>query len=181
MLPLTPVEPFLPNQYRLKLACAAWERHGYAQLRRAVFCGEQGLFMDDDQDELDAVALPIVALTCVLGMPDQVVGGVRIHSPAPGVWHGSRLAVHAEYRQVSGIGSELIRHAVSIAHARGCQRFLAQVQARNLPLFRRLHWRSLTELTLHGQPHHLMEADLAHYPPRWQDEYGWVGALRSAA
>jgi hypothetical protein len=32
-------------------------------------------------------------------------------------------------------------------------------------LFKRLHWTSLSTLDIHGRPHHLMQADLAHYPP----------------
>jgi hypothetical protein len=39
------------------------------------------------------------------------------------------------------------------------------VQWQNVPLFRRLHWRSLGELTIHERSHHLMSADLTHYPP----------------
>jgi putative N-acetyltransferase (TIGR04045 family) len=54
---------------------------------------------------------------------------------------------------------------VSSAHAIGCRRFLAHVQSQNVPLFRRLHWNVLAEETLLGRPHHLMQADLNHYPP----------------
>jgi hypothetical protein len=31
--------------------------------------------------------------------------------------------------------------------------------------FQRLHWDSLEEMVLCDRTHHLMEADLAHYPP----------------
>ena len=84
---------------------------------------------------------------------------------SPGIWWGSRLAVAGEYRRVGALGTALIRLAVGSAHARGCSRFLANVQAQNGPLFTRLNWRTLGELTLHGHPHLNMEADLAHYPP----------------
>jgi len=39
------------------------------------------------------------------------------------------------------------------------------VQRANVPFFRRLRWRTLEELALLGQPHHLMEADLSWYAP----------------
>ena len=42
---------------------------------------------------------------------------------------------------------------------------LATVQAANQALFESLHWRTLRSLDLHGRPHVLMRADLAHYPP----------------
>jgi hypothetical protein len=44
-------------------------------------------------------------------------------------------------------------------------------------LFQQLHWRTLEEIELHGRPHHLMEADLAFYPPFRAPETGFL-ALR---
>jgi putative N-acetyltransferase (TIGR04045 family) len=173
--------PALPGEYRVKLATERWEQRGAARVRRAVFCAEQGLFERDDHDATDRVATVIVALSCVSGVPEQVVGTVRIHEPEPGHWQGSRLAVHADYRRVALLGTELIRLAVSTAHARGAHRFTAQVQAQNVPLFRRLHWTTLEEITLLGRPHHRMEASLAHYPPCSDGERGFVTTLRQAA
>ena len=72
------------------------------------------------------------------------------------------------------IGADLIRLAVSSAHARGCERFLANVQSQNALLFQRLHWRSLEEFDWFGRPHHRMEADLAHYPPFRTPEVGFL-------
>jgi putative N-acetyltransferase (TIGR04045 family) len=162
--------PFLPSEFRIHLAAEPWERAGHARLRREVFCGEQGIFRDDDRDALDGVALPLVAVAMVMNMPDQVVGTVRIHEAEAGLWYGSRLAVHRDFRRLAFLGSGLIGLAVGTARARGCIRFLAHVQAANVPLFERLHWRSLEPLTLHGRPHHLMQADLAQYPPCWTGE-----------
>jgi putative N-acetyltransferase (TIGR04045 family) len=181
MIILTPPFPFLPTEYRVKLVHEDWERNACARLRRSVFCEEQKIFAGDDSDDIDAVALPIAALSCMLGMADQVVGTVRIHELEPGLWQGSRLAVHSDFRRVASLGSELIRHAVSTAHARGCKRFLAHVQEQNVALFNRLNWRTLEAVTLHGRPHRLMQADLAHYPPRLQEEVGFVTVLRNAA
>jgi len=157
--------PFVPCEFRVKWATTAWEREQAMALRRAVFCIEQGLFVGDDRDALDDEAQPIVALSCVGGAYDTVVGTVRIHEAEAGLWWGSRLAVHAAFRHHGRIGATLIRLAVTSAHARGCRRFLAHVQSQNAPMFERLHWRALAPETLHGRPHHLMQADLAHYAP----------------
>jgi putative N-acetyltransferase (TIGR04045 family) len=171
----------LPGEYIVKLVTERWEQREAARLRRVVFCAEQGLFDRDDRDDIDRQATTIVAVSCVSGMPEQVVGTVRIHQTEPGHWQGSRLAVHPDYRRVALLGTELIQLAVGTAHARGAQRFTAQVQAQNVPLFRRLHWTSLEEIVLRGKPHHRMEADLAHYPPCSTGERGFVTTLRQAA
>jgi putative N-acetyltransferase (TIGR04045 family) len=157
--------PFVPCEFRIQWAGSAWERGQAAQLRRAVFCAEQGIFPGDDRDAIDAHAITIVAISQVGGAPDAVVGTVRIHAAESGVWWGSRLAVHAAFRRHGRIGASLIRLAVESAHARGCRRFLAHVQSQNVPLFERLHWRSLGSEILHGRAHCTMEADLDHYPP----------------
>jgi putative N-acetyltransferase (TIGR04045 family) len=180
---------FVPASYRIKLATEAWEKQASVALRRSVFCGEQGLFNDDDSDAIDAHALTLVAVSCIAGMSEQVVGTVRIHNSLTSdpdanenrLWYGSRLAVHRDYRSMAWLGSELIHLAVSMAHARGCTRFLAQVQLRNVKLFRHLHWQSIEETQVCGRPHHLMQADLAHYPPCHDAELGFVTTLRRAA
>lgn len=164
MLILDPPFPFVSGAYRIKLAEAPWERRECARLRREVFCVEQGLFERDDADAIDGHAWPIAALRCVAAMPDGVVGTVRVHEIEPGLWQGSRLAVASECRKVAGLGTELIRYAVSFARSRGARRFIAQVQSQNVPLFLRLHWRALGEVELMGRPHRYMEADLTHYP-----------------
>jgi putative N-acetyltransferase (TIGR04045 family) len=156
---------FMPCEFRVKWAATQWEREQALALRRAVFCAEQGIFRGDDRDAIDAHAQLIVALSCVGGAPDAVVGTVRVHEESPGRWWGSRLAVHAAFRHHGRIGATLIRLAVSSAHARGCREFLAHVQSQNAAMFERLHWHSLQRETLHGRPHDLMRADLAHYAP----------------
>ena len=145
-----------------RLARGDGEDAGYFALRRAIFCDEQRLFAEDDRDSLDADAFPIV---CLLGDEPRVVGVVRIWEEAPGDWWGGRLGVDVSHRTVGAIGRRLIRTAVGTARAWGAWRFRATVQQANVPFFRRLRWRSLEELTLFEQPHHLMEADLAAYPP----------------
>ena len=176
-----PVAPYRASLFRVKRATAPWERDACARLRRAVFCAEQGIFDGSDADALDAHAIPICALSTLGGDPDAVVGTVRIHAAPdrPGEWWGSRLAVERGHRRVGALGAGLIRVAVSTAHARGCTRFLAHVQAGNAALFSGLHWDDLGAVDLHGRPHRLMRADLAHYPPMPDPEHGLVTLLRS--
>jgi len=185
MLPFAPADrtafAFISGEYCIKHVTAEWERQGCLQLRRAVFCDEQAIFESDDRDALDRAALPIAAIACVAGMPEQVVGTVRIHEAEPGLWWGSRLAVHRDYRGAAWLGTQLIQHAVSTAQARGCTRFLAQVQVQNLRLFERLHWQSLQAIRVQGRPHVLMQAELAQYPPRSEDALRLVVRTRAAA
>src|SRR5271167_17464 len=176
-----PFPVFLPSEYRVKFATDAWERREAAALRRQVFCDEQGIFSGDDRDAIDDVAIPIVAISSFAVVSQEVVGTVRIHEVQPGIWWGSRLAVAADYRKISALGTSLIRLAVSSAHARGCRRFYAHVQAQNALLFRRLHWRTIEETELRGRPHHFMQADLAHYPPIADPEIGFLSLPKRAA
>ena len=176
-------QAFSPCEFRIKWADSGWEIHHARRLRRAVFCDEQGVFAGNDLDAIDGQAQPLVAMSCVGGLADAVVGTVRIHAAqagrhdqeaASGVWWGSRLAVDAAYRHVGRIGATLIRLAVCSAHARGAQVFLAHVQAQNQALFEKMHWRTLRPETLHGRPHLLMQADLAMYPPCHDPLTGFV-------
>jgi putative N-acetyltransferase (TIGR04045 family) len=169
---------FTPCEFRVKWADGGWEINESRRLRRAVFCGEQGVFASDDVDAIDAHAQPLVALSCIGGMSDQVVGTVRIHLDADkggdGVWWGSRLAVSAGFRSYGRIGATLIRLAVGSARARGCNVFLAHVQSQNRALFEKLCWTSLRDELLHGRPHVLMQADLSSYAPCHDPLTGFV-------
>ena len=148
-----------------EVAREAWQLAAYARLRRRVFVEEQGLFSGDDRDAFDARALPIVAQSVVHGMPHDVVGVVRIYEASPEQWYGGRLAVAPEYRRHGVVGESLIRVAVCTANARGCRRFLATVQAPVVRYFERRHFRYLEPISVCGQPHALMEAELAWFPP----------------
>lgn len=174
--------PYRPSHFRVKFATSVWERRACAALRRQVFCTEQGIFADDDRDAIDERAIPICAFSMLGGDADALVGTVRIHEVLehPGEWWGSRLAVSKPFRGTAALGAGLIQVAVSSAHARGCTRFLAHVQERNVSLFQALHWASLAEIDLHGRPHHLMQADLVAYPPMHDPEHGLV-TFRKAA
>lgn len=176
-----PIPEFRSAEYQVKFATSTWEREQAYALRRAVFCREQGLFQDDDHDEIDDHAIPIVALAMIGVVADEIVGTVRIHETEPGVWWGSRLAVHSDYRKIGALGATLIRLAVSSAHAMGCHTFLANVQSQNELLFRRLHWRIIDDFEIYGKPHLRMQADLDHYPPCFSPELGFVALPRKAA
>lgn len=177
-----PPPAFAPCEFRVKWADGGWEIAQARRLRRAVFCDEQGVFAGDDLDAVDAAgAQPLVALSCLGGMADRVVGTVRIHAAEGAVWWGSRLAVDAAHRHVGRIGATLIRLAVGSARARGALTFLAHVQAQNLALFEKLHWTALRPETLHGRPHWLMQAELAHYPPCHDPLTGFVTRSTAAS
>lgn len=163
----------LPRHYRIERADELGATAAMA-LRRAVFCEEQGLFVGDDRDAADDHAILLVARPALPGNEGEawgpVVGTVRIHQLESRIWQGSRLAVAAEFRRIGMIGGALIQLAVRTANTLGCDRFIAQVQAPNVPLFRRLNWQTVREIALHGQAHHLMQADLPHYPAFAADE-----------
>ncbi len=176
-----PFSAFNASEYMVKFSTSAWERREAHALRRSVFCDEQGIFENDDCDAIDEYAIPIVALSMLGVAADKLVGTVRIHEEEPGLWWGSRLAVHADYRSIGALGTTLIKLAVSSAHAFGCHTFLANVQKQNELLFRRLHWDVLDECEIHGKPHLRMQADLAWYAPCRTPEIGFVALPRRAA
>lgn len=168
---------YRPWEFRIQWASGPWMQQQALALRRQVFCKEQGLFEDNDLDEIDKSnpsVRSLVAMSCLGGHPDEVLGTVRIHEAAPGLWWGSRLAVRRDWRKQVQLGTGLIRLAVSSAHAQGCKEFLAHVQAQNVPLFQRLHWQVLDEMVLHGGAHALMRVDLDHYPPCHTPHAGFV-------
>jgi putative N-acetyltransferase (TIGR04045 family) len=159
-----PLGPQLASEVVARVASEAWELTSYYRVRRDIFAEEQALFEDSDTDEHDAHATPIVATSQIAGMPDEVVGVVRIYETEPGVWFGGRLGVCQAYRRRGAVGAALIFTACSTAHAWGCRRFYATVQAQNVRYFERHHFRPLETIVLRDRPHALMQADLAAFP-----------------
>jgi len=159
------VRPFLSPHVTAEVAIDAWQIAAYFELRACIFAEEQGLFQANDRDEFDAHATPIVALSRVAGMADEVIGVVRIYEKEPGIWFGGRLGVCERYRRRGAVGKALIECAVSTAHAWGCRRFFATVQERNVRYFEHYAFRPLEAIEVCGSPHSLMEADLGAYPP----------------
>ncbi|QWW68835.1 MSMEG_0567/Sll0786 family nitrogen starvation N-acetyltransferase [Rhizobium sp. WYJ-E13] len=178
---LEPFSAYRASEFQVKFSTSDWERQEAHALRRAVFCEEQKIFESDDRDAIDDHAIPIVALSMMGVAADRLVGTVRIHQEEPGLWWGSRLAVHADFRKIGALGATLIRLAVSSANAMGCHTFLANVQVQNGLLFRRLHWDVIEEFEVYGKPHLRMKADLAWYPPCPTPETGLVALARKAA
>lgn len=172
---------FITPEFLIRQATLAWEIGGAASLRHRTFVTEQGIFAEHDRDDIDHHALPLVAVSTLASEADEVVGTVRIHEAAPGIWWGSRLAVAPGYRRVGRLGAELIRLAVGTAHARGATAFFAHVQMQNVPLFEKLDWLSLEAQTLHGHPHMKMQADLSAYPPVADPARGWMALTRRRA
>jgi putative N-acetyltransferase (TIGR04045 family) len=164
-LALLRAAPVQAGGFYVGLATAPAHLAGAHALRHQVFCLEQRLFVND-QDDIDALSTTIVAVAD----GGVVIGAVRIHEAEPCLWFGSRLAVAPAWRRRAGLGAALIRAAVTTAHAHGCRRFLAHVQLQNVAMFEALHWQVLETCILHGMHHALMQADLAHYPPAtWPD------------
>ena len=153
------------TRYSFELARSPADIDAYFDLRRAIFCDEQQLFSENDQDDSDARAYPIIAIDPDAAPADRVVGVARIYETRPRFWYGGRLGVHPHYRRAGPIGKGLIHKAVTTANTWGCDRFLATVQLQNVRFFKRLHWDSLKEITVCDRLHHLMEADLNFYPP----------------
>jgi putative N-acetyltransferase (TIGR04045 family) len=160
-------KPFCSAVVTAQVACEPWQVAAYYSLRRAVFAEEQGLFDVSDLDEHDVYATPLVAVGHMAGVPDEVIGTVRIYpARSGGVWWGGRLCVIPRYRSRRIVGTALICAAVSTAHAWGCETFLATIQAQNVRYFERHRFRTIRPVEVCGAAHHLMEADLSAYPPR---------------
>lgn len=162
--------------FRIQWASIPWMQRQALALRRQVFCEEQRLFDRDDHDAVDDADSTrlLVACSTLAGLPDEVVGTVRLHEAGHGQWWGSRLAVAPQWRRHAQLGTGLIRLAVCSAHALGCRAFFAHVQWQNVALFERLHWQCLDEVVLMGTRHALMCVDLSHYPPCHDPEAGFV-------
>jgi putative N-acetyltransferase (TIGR04045 family) len=160
-----PVRPQLASEVSARIATDAWELEAYFRVRRTIFADEQALFAGSDRDPHDAHATPIVAVSQIAGMSDEVVGVVRIYETAPGIWYGGRLGVCERYRRRGAVGGALIHTAVSSAHAWDCRRFFATVQLQNVRYFEHHHFRALDAVNVLERPHRLMEADLSRFPP----------------
>ena len=123
-------------------------------LRKEVFVEEQKLFKRTDRDKHDKHAIHIIAL-----YKKKIVGTVRVHRDKADIWFGSRLAVLKRFRGKAG--KILIQKAVEVVKVNGAKQFMAHIQKRNVPLFKRLKWKPVGQIiTYHHEPHQLMEAKL---------------------
>ncbi|MDW6005159.1 MSMEG_0567/Sll0786 family nitrogen starvation N-acetyltransferase [Vibrio mangrovi] len=152
------------HHFQVKWATSDWELTQAHRIRNAVFCIEQEMFDGHDFDEHDGEAYTLVAVTHIAGMPEKVVGTVRIHRISERIWYGSRLAVDKAFRREGVLGAALIELAVRSAVTLGCDAFYATVQKRNEKLFRKLNWIATQSCSAFGKPHVAMSADLSYYP-----------------
>jgi putative N-acetyltransferase (TIGR04045 family) len=159
------IRAFRSQSVETRVANEPWQMAGYWALRRAIFAREQRLFVDSDRDEHDDHAKPIVALSLTAGMPDAVVGVVRVYPVGQGRWFGGRLGVCPEYRRHGIVGETLIKTAVGTALGAGAARFFATVQPANVRYFQRHHFEVLGERLVSGVMHALMEARLCEFKP----------------
>jgi putative N-acetyltransferase (TIGR04045 family) len=154
------------------LACDAVateaERCAHFRIRHQVFVIEQGLFGGsyggvggaggDDTDAHDDDPATIH----VIGRADETIcGTVRLYPlGAGGRWKGDRLAVLASYRHL-GLGTPLVRFAVSAAARLGGREMEAFIQPANVAFFRWLGWERTGDLVDYaGLPHQRMLIDL---------------------
>jgi putative N-acetyltransferase (TIGR04045 family) len=175
------VEEFTHSECHIKQAVDDWALREAQRLRNDVFVVEQGIFQTSDHDVFDSNSFTLVATIGLLGIPDAVVGTVRIHEQAPGVWVGSRLAVDKAYRSVKGLGKALIHMAVCSAKTQGCKVFYANVQLQNVGLFQKLGWLALGEVNVHGVEHMFMQANLDMYPLTHNPGHGFVHLFNQPA
>ena len=101
--------------------------------------------------------------------PPRVVGVVRIWETAAGDWWGGRLGVHRDYRTAATIGRRLVQAAVGHRPRLGGVALSGHGAARergaSSAACAGTRW---SRSTLFGQPHHLMEADLALLRAEWR-------------
>jgi putative N-acetyltransferase (TIGR04045 family) len=144
-----------------RLARDDGERARHFEIRRAVFCAEQGMFGGlDDRDARDSSAATLHAV----GLEDGVAGGtVRLYplETGDGLWQGDRLAVLPAFRRGS-LGASLVRFAVRTAGERGGARMVAMIQLPNVRFFLALGW-SLDGpvVAFHGRDHQPMAIALS--------------------
>jgi putative N-acetyltransferase (TIGR04045 family) len=144
-----------------RVAAGDGERARHFEIRRAVFCAEQGMFGgEDDRDERDGAPATLHAV----GVEDGTIGGtVRLYPLAADgrLWQGDRLAVLPPFRRTS-LGAALVRFAVQTAGTAGGDRMVAMIQLPNVRFFRALGW-SLDGpvVAFHGREHQPMAIALS--------------------
>ena len=110
---------------------ADWElrRHDLLAVRHAVFVREQGVPIELEQDEHDAVALHLLARDAQ-GRP---VATARLLPDG----HIGRMAVLAPWRG-KGLGTAMLRQLLQIAASRGIRNLVLNAQCVAEPFYRRL-------------------------------------------
>ncbi len=146
------------SEYEFKIIDCDEELKEYYKIRNDIFVKEQNIFPESDIDDYDKDAIHIAAVQNSTG---KMVGAVRCYNTEGDTWVGGRLSASNGFRN-GRVGYNLVRFAVKSVKARGCTKFLAYVQPKNVKFFKRLDWKPVGEMfSHHGKPHQLMEADLS--------------------
>lgn len=87
----------------VKLAETLAELEGAASVRRRVFVEGQGVPVEEEYDEYDAVAVHAIA-----SAGEQVIGTGRLFKDESGKAHIGRMAVDEKYRRM-GIGGRVLK------------------------------------------------------------------------
>jgi putative N-acetyltransferase (TIGR04045 family) len=93
---------------------------GAIALRKQVFCGEQGVPIDEEIDGLDDDAQHLVALAPEEDGRERVIGTVRLLVSGDRAKIG-RVAVERHWRR-RGIAARMLQMALARASERGCTR-----------------------------------------------------------
>ena len=108
-----------------------WEtaRQDLLSVRYAVFVDEQGVPAELEQDEHDPVAVHLLARAS----SGEAIGTARLLPDG----HIGRMAVLPDWRG-QGIGSDMLRTLIRLAHALGHRRLVLHAQCHAEPFYRRL-------------------------------------------
>jgi predicted GNAT family N-acyltransferase len=124
-------------------------------LRERIFCGEQGVSFEADQDGRDPEATHIVAVD-----DGEVIGTCRLLFRGP-VARLGRLAVERD-RRGDGIGAEILAEADRIASEAGSESIALPAQTYALPLYERAGYETYGPTFVEeGIEHVAMEKQLA--------------------
>jgi predicted GNAT family N-acyltransferase len=124
-------------------------------LRQRVFCDEQGVTLEADQDGLDPEALHLVAYD-----GERLVGTCRLLFDE-GIARLARMAVECDARG-RGIGAAILAEAEQAAKAAGARRIRLHAQTAARSLYERSGFEARgDEFMEEGIPHLTMEKPLA--------------------
>jgi predicted GNAT family N-acyltransferase len=130
------------------------ERPAVMALRHEVFCVEQGVPVELEQDARDDAAIHLVAVR-----DGAVVGTCRL-VPDPAAWSLGRMAVRADAR-ADGVGRRLLDHAHDVAREGGARRVTLSAQVAVQGFYARRGYISRGEVFLDaGIPHIRMDLEL---------------------
>jgi predicted GNAT family N-acyltransferase len=129
----------------------AAEAHAALELRRMVFCDEQGVALEDERDGRDDDALHLVALR-----DGALVGTCRLLVEGPTVTLG-RMAV-ARAARGQGLAAALLAEADARARGLGARRIVLGAQLAARSLYERAGYERYGDVFLDAGIEHVMMA-----------------------